>query len=222
MLHLVIADAELETIPEEMQADPAIRRFAKKRNKRVDRMILDSNYMHTSIDRYFPNESKRRGRPDIIYLLLEMTQESILNHKNQLRTYVHTRNNQVIRISPITRMPKSYNRFIGLFEDLFEKRIITNNGKELLSMEESSLGDLINSIRRDRTILLHPKGEMRKPSEFISNANILIVIGGFSEGDFISDTSFINERYAIFDQELTIWSVANEMVANYERAVGLT
>ncbi|KAA8922296.1 16S rRNA (pseudouridine(914)-N(1))-methyltransferase Nep1 [Thermoplasma sp.] len=222
MLHLVIADAELETIPEQMLEDPSIRRFAKKRNKRIDRIILDSNYMHTAIDRYFPNESKRRGRPDIIYLLLEMTQESILNHKNQLRTYIHTRNNQVIHISPITRMPKSYNRFIGLFEDLFEKRIITNNGKKLLSMEDSNLRDLIDSIRRDRTILLHPKGEMKKPSEFIDRSDILVIIGGFSEGDFLSDISFVQERYAIFDQELTIWSVANEMVASYERAIGLT
>ncbi|WP_297215522.1 16S rRNA (pseudouridine(914)-N(1))-methyltransferase Nep1 [Thermoplasma sp.] len=222
MLHLIIADAELETIPEQMTEDPAIRRFAKKRNKKVEKIILDSNYMHTSIDRYFPNESKRRGRPDIIYLLLEMAQESILNHKNQLRTYIHTRNNKVIKISPITRMPKSYNRFIGLFEDLFDKKIITNSGKKLLSIEDSNLLDLINSINVDRKILLHPKGEMKKPSEIVDKSDMLVVIGGFSEGDFLSDISYMQEKYAIFDQELTIWSVANEVIANYERAIGLT
>ncbi|BAB60359.1 hypothetical protein [Thermoplasma volcanium GSS1] len=221
MLHLIVADSELETIPEEMLDDPGVRRFAKKRNKRVDRMILDSNYMHAFIDKYYPGESKRRGRPDIIYILLEMAQESILNRKNLLRTYIHTRNDFVIKISPITRMPKSYNRFIGLFEDLFEKEIITNNGKTLLSLERMKLDELLESLKKDRTILLHPKGEFKKPSEFISTEDIAAIIGGFSEGDFRSDVSNIPEKYSIFRDELTIWSVGLEIVASYERAIGL-
>ncbi len=221
MLNLVIADAELETIPSEMINDPVVRRFAKNRNKKVEDMILDSNYLHTSIDKYFPSMSKRRGRPDIIYILLQVTQESILNRKNMLRTYIHTRNNLVININPLTRIPKSYNRFIGLFEDLFRKKTIGPKDKVLLSLHEEKLPDLVSGINSGKNIVLTPRGKFAKPKDFINEKNITLIIGGFSEGDFISDVSGIKDQYSIFQDELTIWSVGFEMIATYERLVDL-
>ncbi len=221
MLNLVIADAELETIPSEMIGDPVVRRFAKNRNKKAEDMILDSNYLHTSIDKYFPSMSKRRGRPDIIYILLQVTQESILNRKNMLRTYIHTRNNEVININPLTRIPKSYNRFIGLFEDLFKKRTIGSGDKILLSLHEEKLADLVSGINSEKNIVLTPRGKFAKPKDFINGKNITLIIGGFSEGDFISDTSGIKDQYSIFQDELTIWSVGFEMIATYERSMDL-
>ncbi len=221
MLNLVIADAELETIPSEMIGDPVVRRFAKNRNKKAEDMILDSNYLHTSIDKYFPLMSKRRGRPDIIYILLQVTQESILNRKNMLRTYIHTRNNEVININPLTRIPKSYNRFIGLFEDLFKKRTIGPEDKILLSLHEEKLADLVSGINSEKNIVLTPRGKFAKPKDFINGKNITLIIGGFSEGDFISDVSGIKDQYSIFQDELTIWSVGFEMIATYERLMDL-
>ena len=83
MLRLIIADAELQTVPENMARDQAIRNIAVKNHKKPTEMLLDSNYMHTTIDKYFPGESNRRGRPDIIYIFLEyyltVTYISIVN-----------------------------------------------------------------------------------------------------------------------------------------------
>ncbi len=62
MLNLVVADAELQLIPEQMLDDPAIKKIAAKNHKKPSEMLLDSNYMHTSIDKYFPGRSTRMGR----------------------------------------------------------------------------------------------------------------------------------------------------------------
>ncbi|MGC8608617.1 MAG: 16S rRNA methyltransferase, partial [Thermoplasmata archaeon] len=168
-----------------------------------------------------PTMSKRRGRPDIIYILLEVTQESILNRRNMLRTYIHTRNDFIITVNPLTRVPKSYNRFIGLFEDLFRKGTIGTMDKTLLSLHKGKLSDAVSEVGSDRVILLSPRGETKRISDFINEEDTTVIIGGFSEGDFLSDTKKFREQYSIFNDELTIWSVGFEMIASYERMIGL-
>lgn len=216
MLRLIIADAELELIPGKMIHDQAIRKIASKNNKKVNEMLLDSNYMHSSIDKYFPGKSNRFGRPDIIYMFLEMAMESILNKNKLLNVYIHTKNNFIININPEVNLPKSYNRFTGLIEDLFRKKIIENNGKTLLSLTNGELIPFLEKLD-GKTIVLSPKGEKSKVSEIINNDNLNVVIGGFSEGDFITNLYEKYNAYSIFDEELTIWSVGMEVIAQYER-----
>ena len=146
MLRLIIADAELQTVPENMARDRAIRNIAEKNHKKPTEMLLDSNYMHTTIDKYFPGESNRRGRPDIIYIFLELAMESILNKNKMLDVYVHTRGNYIIHINSETKLPRSYNRFQGLMEDLFKKRSINYNGNELLSMREGAIIPFLKNL----------------------------------------------------------------------------
>ena len=56
--------------PGDMLDDYSIKLHAKKRKKPPQKILLDSNYMHSAIDRHYPGESNRRGRPDIVYHLL--------------------------------------------------------------------------------------------------------------------------------------------------------
>jgi rRNA small subunit pseudouridine methyltransferase Nep1 len=220
MLRLIVADAELQTVPEKMAKDRTIKNIAEKNHKKPSEMLLDSNYMHTSIEKYFPGESNRRGRPDIIYIFLEMAMESILNRDNMLEVYIHTRDNYIIHINRETKIPRSYNRFQGLMEDLFKKRSIEYNGKELLSMEE---GNIIPFLKRldGKTVALSPTGKDSCLSGIISNKDINIVIGGFSQGDYISDIYGNFPAYKIFGEELTIWSVGMEVISEYERYAGI-
>jgi hypothetical protein len=113
MLNLVFVDSELETIPEEMIDDYAVRKFAKEKKKPPQEVLLDSNFLHGAIERFFPGKANRMGRPDIFYHMMQVAQSSILNLKGGLRVYIHTKNNFVITIRPETRIPKSYNRFEG-------------------------------------------------------------------------------------------------------------
>lgn len=222
MLTLIIADAELETMPEKMQNDSAVRKFAKGKNKPVSEVILDSNYMHTSIDRYFPGESNRRGRPDITYLLLQVAMESILNKLGDLRVYIHTRNDICITVNPEVRLPKAYNRFIGLMESLFRQREISSEGKVLLKLENAAIQEVVARIAKGKLVVFSPGGEKAKISEIIdSPGDCTAIIGGFSEGDFTSDVYPLAKAYSIFPEELTIWTVAGEVLAQYERALDL-
>lgn len=221
MLNLIIADAELELIPADMVEDYAIRKHAKKRNKPAKEIILDSNFMHGAIERYYPGKSNRMGRPDIIYILLQVALESILNKKDQLRVFVHTRNNDIIQINPETRIPKSYNRFIGLMEDLFKKREIRSGERVLLSISEGHVEDVANQTAA-KVVVLSPRGNKSKVGEIIQSPDDLtIIIGGFSEGDYLSNVYDLGKSYSIFDEELTIWSVALETIAEYERVLKL-
>jgi len=222
MLTIIIADAELETIPEKMQGDHAIRKYSKEKGKPVNEVILDSNYMHTSIDRYFPGESSRRGRPDIIYILLQVAMESILNKNGMLRIFVHTRNDICITVNPRVRLPKSYNRFIGLMESLFKKGEISSDGEVLLKADKMDAGNCIEKNRKGDLVILSPDGEKAKLYRVISgDKDYTVIIGGFPEGDYVSDVYPLAGAYSIFREELTIWSVASEVISQYERAVDL-
>ncbi|HIH60664.1 MAG TPA: 16S rRNA methyltransferase, partial [Ferroplasma sp.] len=204
MLRLIIADAELQTVPENMARDRAIRNIAEKNHKKPTEMLLDSNYMHTTIDKYFPGESNRRGRPDIIYIFLEVAMESILNKNKMLDVYVHTRGNYIIHINSETKLPRSYNRFQGLMEDLFKKRSINYNGNELLSMREGAIIPFLKNLD-GKTVALSPEGTSSSLSTIINQDNLNVIIGGFSQGDYISDIYGNFPAYKIFNEELTIW-----------------
>lgn len=216
VLTIVIADAELETIPLEMRDDYSIRKLAKERKKKVGDMILDSNFMHAAIERYFPGESRRRGRPDIIHIFLLTALESILNKTGNLRVMIHTRNNLLIEVSPDSRLPRAYNRFIGLFEKLFSEGEIVAEGKTLLSIRKEFLETLLRELG-GRVIVLAPGTRVQDISSLIHEPeDITVVIGGFSEGDYRTNLNSF-EKFSIFDQELTIWSVGMEVITQYER-----
>ncbi len=220
MLSLVVIDAELETIPDIMKDDYSIRIQAKKRGKPASKMLLDSNFMHSAIERYFPGESNRRGRPDIIFHLLMTSLESILNKKSGLRVIIHTRNNQIIEINPSIRLPKSYNRFVGLMEDLFDKRAIGPQSETLMKVTDGNWKDALNMTGGNQ-ILLSPRGIPWKIADVFHGAgDQSVIIGGFSQGDFISDVYSLGSGISIYPDELTIWSVAMECICQYERNYG--
>lgn len=223
MLKILIADAELELIPGDMLDDYSIKLHAKKRKKPPQRIILDSNYMHSAIDKHYPGESNRRGRPDIVYHLLAVAMESILNKQGGLRVWIHTRTNSIIEVSPNTRLPKSFNRFIGLFEDLFEKGEIRYEEQPLLRIHQGDVKKLMELAGAENMKILSPKGKMTTVSTLVDPGHneASFIIGGFSEGDFTSDVYGLAESFSIYKEELTIWSVAMEIIAQYERAFGI-
>ncbi len=218
MLNIVIGDAELEIIPEEMRKDPVLRRIANKNKKDINYMLLDSNYMHSIIEKYYPGKSNRYGRPDIIYIFLEVALESILNRSGNLRVYIHTKRNKVIEINPDVRLPKSYNRFQGLIEDLFRKEKIVYNGNILLEMYDMDLLTLLS--RFNNVVVLSPHGENSKLHDLMYD-DLCMLIGGFSEGDYITNVYKNYRSYSIFKDELTIWSIGMEVITEYERFKGL-
>jgi len=221
MINLIIADAEIETIPAELSHDFNIINLAKKRGKSFDRILLDSNYMHSSIDKHFPGESNRRGRPDIIHTLLMVVQDSILNRERQIRIIIHTRMNKIITINPETRLPRSYNRFTGLIESLLVKGQIESDGAVLMAICEGTLENALRMVKSQSVIVFSPSGEKKTIDELTGENETTYIIGGFAEGDYISDAYSLGKACSIYKDELTIWTVASEIICSTERRMGL-
>ena len=215
MLHLVIADAELETVPEEIADHPSVVNYARRKRKKPTEILLDSTYHHSALKRL--PDGERRGRPDIVHMSLLNALESIANKEGLLRVYVHTRNNEVIYINPETRLPRNYNRFVGLMESLFREREVPR-GVGLLRLERKSLSELIGEIGAEDVFVMHEDGEFLPPKEFGRLLSSLdegvVVVGGFPHADFISDVPW--KKISIYESSLMAWIVINEVLVNFE------
>ncbi len=220
MLKLNLIDSELELIPEKMWDDYQIRKIAKSNGKNFKGMLLDSNYMHSAIERYFPGMSNRMGRPDIFHMFLNVVQDSILNKKGLLSVRIHTKNNIIIRIEPETRVPKSYNRFAGLMEKLLVSgKTETPDGKILMKTQEGTWDALLEKGMKN--VLLSPTGTRTNVAEICQEKDLNVFIGGFSDGDFTSDVYSKLDAFSMYDEELTIWTVAWKIIGTYENILNL-
>ncbi|ASI99967.1 16S rRNA methyltransferase [Thermococcus celer] len=215
MLHLVIAEAELEPVPKDIANHPAVVNHARRRGKRPEETILDATYHHAAIKKL--PDGERRGRPDIVHVCLLNALESIANREGLLRVYVHTRNDEVIYVKPETRIPRNYNRFVGLMESLFKNRAVPRDLK-LLRLEEKSLGELVDEIKPDGVFVMHEDGELMKPPEFGRTLsrfqNPLVVVGGFPHGDFRGKIP--GRKVSLYREPLMAWTVVNEIIINFE------
>ncbi len=222
MLTIILAESELERIPFQILSHPAIISYAKKLNKKTERLILDSSFHHSAL-RKIP-EGNRRGRPDIVHIFLLTTLESIVNKRKHLKVIVHTRNNEAIYIHPETRLMRNYTRFIGLMEQLFEKKKISSDDKNLLEIYENvPLEEIVEREKSDFVIAFSPEGEKVRLLDYFKNLekknckDLLCIIGGFPHGDFHCDIKkYVDETIAIYDKPLSAWTVANEVLVNYE------
>lgn len=220
MLNLLLVDSEIEPVPEEITGYAAVRLNAVRRKKDASKMLLDATLHHTAMRNL--SQAERRGRPDIIHFFLITALESVLNHEGMLRTYIHTRNNELITVDPSTRLPKNYPRFVGLMESLFAGGAVPPRGETLLKLHKNySFEKCLEEIPHSKVVVLSPEGESVKLSRYFKGTeDILCVIGGFSKGDFNSDVrSKADEVISIYGDSLTVWTVTSELIVNYENAI---
>jgi rRNA small subunit pseudouridine methyltransferase Nep1 len=223
MLHLILADSELERVPAEIATDKAIRWSARRRGRKPTELILDSGLHHRAM-RGLPGK-ERRGRPDIVHLCLLLALDSPLNLEGLLRTYVHTREDWVITVNPSTNLPRAYHRFQGLMEQLFMTGEVPPE-RPLLRMEKSSLMKLIKRIGPRKTIALSENGERKRLEELFEGVSmrdeVCIIVGGFPHGDFLSDVKELaDEIVSIYDKPLTAPAVLIRVISSYERKFGV-
>lgn len=223
VLNLILADSELELIPETIQEHPSVLSTARVKRKSPDKILLDSSLHHTAIRMLGEDMfNSRRGRPDIVHHFLLLTLDSILNQTGNLRVFIHTRNDEVIKIRAETRLPRQYNRFVGLMEQLFDVRAVPENDEPLLFIESKNLKGLVDELSLDKIIVLSHDGRKENLLNYfekLKDENIACIIGGFSEGDFLSPVhELTDEILSVHDLQLTVWTVACQVLANYEIA----
>ena len=140
---------------------------------------------------------------------------SFPNKEDKLRVYVHTLNDEVIFIEPETRLPRSYNRFIGLIEQVMVESKTPNN---LLFKEDIDIKELISRINPDCIILMDEKGEndLKFLISALKKANPCIIIGAFPHGKFKKSYEFADKRISLYREALDTLAVAGKVLCLYE------
>ncbi|MBU7017619.1 MAG: 16S rRNA methyltransferase [Theionarchaea archaeon] len=202
MLTLVIAEAALERVPASICDHPLIIKSARKRGKPPEKMLLDSNFHHTAMQSL--RDAPKRGRPDILHIILLCALESVTNRQGNLSTYIHTRNDEIITINPRTRIPRSYNRFCGLMEQLLETGCAAN----LLHMEKKSLFGFLSNLPGQKIVLDY------KGNPLNLQKDVICIVGGFPHGDF--ENALPYPRMQVIGNPLPAWTVVNELLVRYE------
>jgi rRNA small subunit pseudouridine methyltransferase Nep1 len=216
MLTLVLADSELEMVPASIAGHPACVSPARKRGRQASHTLLDSSVHHAALGRL--QDGDRRGRPDLVHFFLLAALDSILNIEGGLRVVVHTRNGEVIRIRPDTRLPKNQPRFCSLMEQLFLNGRVPPEGEPLMSMTKGSLEAIIKETGAREVVALSPKGRPVEPRAYFAKKrgrDIACIIGGFPDGDFTSPVNELaDDVISIAPHTLKVWTVASEIVVN--------
>jgi len=219
---LVLVEAALELVPPECQAHPAVVRHARRKGKDPSQILLDRAYHHAAF-RHLP-DAYRRGRPDIIHFCLLEALGSPLNLRGMLRVFVSTYDGFTIRVSPLARLPRVYERFNGLMEQLYAKRQITADRNELLSITAQSLRELVAKLRPTRTYLFSEQGgPLAGPAlgrELVSTPRPLLMVGAFPHGKLGKETQGMADRIiSLFGKPLEAWVAVSRVLCAVEDAM---
>ncbi len=219
MLIMILADAELELVPKELQVHPSVIKNAKRRRKSPSKLLLDSS-LHRSA---FKDEASalRRGRPDIVQFFLSLCLDSIPNAEGKLTTMVHTLNNELIEVSHDMRMPRSHNRFVGLMEELLDKGQVPDKKPLMRITRNVDLEYVLKKVEPRTTICLAPDGELVETVSLFEDLKgpIACIIGGFPEGDYSSPAKELSDRVvSISPHLLKVWTVTSNILVSYNQS----
>ena len=219
VLTLILADTELELVPPAITGHPSVYASAKKRGRSPASILLDSSMHHPALKR--SPEGDRRGRPDIVHVFLLLCLDSILNQEGGLTTVVHTRNDDVLRTAPHTRIPRNYTRFVGLVEELFLKGSVPD-AEPLITLERGvPLKEVLEAIDAPAWAFVEDGERLADLGSAFTDVRegLLAVLAGFPHGGFRSPVRDLCDRVvSIHAEPLKAWTVASEILVTFRRA----
>lgn len=224
-LTLVLAEASIELVPNEIAGHPSVKAHAARKKKDPAGLILDQSYHHSAILKLGPSGAGR-GRPDIAHFSLLTALGSPLNLDQKLRFFIHTRDNHVITVDPSARLPRNTDRFTSLLEQLYEEKAVPPSGTPLMSLKKQTLPGLLRQLSPDLVIALTFNGSAKEMSaitdELNQANNPVLLIGGFPVGDFSPQTLRSSSRQYRIDQRLLeAWTVVGRAIYDYEKSISL-
>ncbi|MEM3079632.1 MAG: 16S rRNA methyltransferase [Thermoproteota archaeon] len=222
---LVIAEAALELVPENISKHPAILSHAQRRGKDPSKMLLDRSYHHAAMKKL--GSAWKRGRPDITHITLLEVLGTPLYMRGRLKVYVHTVRDEVIKLYPGVRLPRNYERFLGLFEQLLQLGEVPPGKPPLLKVEKGGLQRLVRDVKPSKVIALttlgKPKPLKKLCEESTHISEPMFLIGGFPRGHFEEETlQTVDESYRVYKEHLETWVIASRLIYAYEMAEGLS
>ena len=220
MLSLILVESSLELVPSELQHHNSVISHSKRTGKKSSETLLDNSW-HFAAMKGIENELKR-GRPDLVHHSLLAACSTPLYSEKKIVIYIHTINDKVISVGEDVHIPKSYHRFAGLVEQLFNDKVVKSDNKTLLELKEMKFDQLIDSINPELTVGLSTEGT---PSTYENvakklNAKSCIVIGGFQKGHFSNSVKKrIDQLTKVDKNPLESHVVTSRILYEYEKTI---
>ena len=224
MLNLILTESAVERIPKSLWTHPAVSKRAKIFKKEPGQMLLDRSYHHRAMLKL--KDDEKRGRPDIVHFCLLDALGSPLNKENKLRTIVQTVDNRIIYLNSEVRLPRNYDRFVGLIEQLYTLGRIGDKNKNLLEMKHGGLKDILEEIHPSYIVAFTRSGERQTFHEVARKlnkiSNPLVLVGAFPRGHFSQEVKNASNELISIDQEmLDAWIVTSRLIYEYECSIHL-
>ncbi len=218
-MSFILAEAALETVPRTIQGHRSVAAQIRNEGKRPNQILLDRTYHHGAM--LSLSNALKRGRPDIAHVALLEILSTPLNKEGHLKSYIHTINDYVIEVNESIRLPRNYNRFVGLMERLFVDGRVPLEGEALLSLKKMNIRELTKRIQPTFTVAFSsvgtPKTLQEVCGELVRERRPAVIVGGFAHGHFSKATSDVADMIvSIYDKPLDAWVVASRIVYEYE------
>ena len=220
MISLILSESSLELVPYELEEHPSVVSHAKKLGKYPSDILLDNSW-HFAAMKGIKNEIKR-GRPDLVHFSILEATTIPLYYQNKLNLFVHTIDNKVIRFGKNVHIPKSYHRFQGVIEKLFQEKKIISKNELLLDMKEQTFSELIKEINPSNVIGFSTEGELSSYQKIASEIpdNSCIVLGGFQKGHFSDSVqNKITNLYSVGNESFECHVVTSRILYEYEKTI---
>ena len=186
-LSILVADASIEIVPKELWGHQSVKSDSKRRRRSPEKILLYLPiHFRALIDKGYSLE--KRGRPDIAHRILLQVLGHPLNKMGLIKDiYVHTIENKIFWVNPLTRLPLDYYRFEGLIVQLFKEGRVPKDGEEkFMVLLDTRLNDLLEKYRGN-IVLLSREGVDAWRINLGELLGKLIIIGGFQEGEIDKD-----------------------------------
>jgi len=220
MISLIISESALELVPYELEDHPSVISHARKLGKHSSEILLDNSW-HFAAMKGIKNEIKR-GRPDLVHFSILEATTIPLYLQNKLNLFVHTVDDKVIHFGEKVHLPKSYHRFEGVIEKLYQEKKIMAKNELLLEIKDQTFSELIDEINPSKIFGFSTEGQLSSYEKIalqISN-NSCIIIGGFQKGHFSGSVqNKITDLYSIGNESFESHVITSRILYEYEKTI---
>ena len=220
MISLILSESALELVPFELEDHPSVISHARKLGKYSSEILLDNSW-HFAAMKGIKNEIKR-GRPDLVHFSILEATTIPLYLQNKLNLFVHTIDDKVIHFGKNVHLPKSYHRFEGVIEKLYQEKKITVKNELLLEIKDQTFLELIDEINPLKIIGFSTEGQLSSYEKIAAQIpdNSCIVIGGFQKGHFSDSVqNKITDLFSIGNESFEGHVIVSRILYEYEKTI---
>ncbi len=228
MLHIIFLESAIELVPTNLTSTKLIQKHASKRGKKPNQLLLDQTHHGPVMTKL--EDADRRGRPDIVFLSLMALLETPLCKQGLLSIHLHLQDGRMVQVNPAVRLPRNYDRFVGLFEQLLLKGKVPPEGESLLRVTNEVLSDLMSRLKAENPQSVSalcieggtPTTIDGLGSIFPGDTTVPVIlgVGAFPHGDFSEEIKVLFQNHIELDPEVMMaWHVCAEILWAYSQKV---